>query len=138
MPEDDDRAQAPHGETGRAGEQHALDDQLIPSPTREENASRPVPWPGVVASLFMNLVPIPFLYFAYALPPDGPWDRDAIDVDRLAAWIATWASALIAVPQLLLVFVRQLRPWWLLVPLVLLVLAIGRYSYVLAMFGSSH
>ncbi|QUG99705.1 hypothetical protein HUO13_01835 [Saccharopolyspora erythraea] len=105
------------------------------SNTDQDRAVSSGSWTGVATSIVTNLIPLPFLYFAYALPPDGPWDHDAIDVDRMASWAAIWASLIIAVPQVVLVMVRQLRWPWLLVPLLLLVLAAGRYAWVRAAFG---
>ncbi|WP_344686187.1 hypothetical protein [Saccharopolyspora taberi] len=84
----------------------------------------------MLTALITDLVPVPFLYFAYALPPDGPWDRQAIYVDQMSSWFAIWASVVILVPQGLLAWLRILRLPWLVVPIACLLLAIGRYLSV--------
>jgi hypothetical protein len=80
--------------------------------------------------VILNLLAFYCVAVSWLLRPGGSWDRDA------AAGLAALAlvGAVITLPTTVLTIIpvglRWLKAWWLIIPVVLLVLAVARIAYL--------
>jgi hypothetical protein len=94
------------------------------------NGGRAVRWVARVWAVLTDLTICFFLYFGYGIRPEATWDQDAVDAASTMAYLGIGDGVVAGLTQGAFVASRRLHLAWLLVPLVLTALAVGRYLYV--------